>query len=321
MRQLSVYHDPFSRATQQPKIPDGKVTESLGFQTQAVGELSSNQDIVHILMYGGFDAGMIVRGETQANNFFTDPVNRSLIVGYTASNGLNWQGVSTSGGDALFLDKYSQWRLVSQGLKLSLLNPVEQDDGWWESVRVTEPLNSIDWNLHSKNASGDINGQGTCCPQGLIRGLEGLNVVNERSYATGLLRDLGKHTFTLHPQKDDHDFRQQSEVLKLAAGDVVFVSATDSVATFDDGSGNVQKLVEQTVDTSHDFIYIRIHGRTDPAARSRLHYNLISNQEIQFGAEERESRFQTRSSDIGGAMNSHMNAKKGSNVSADRVMS
>ena len=38
-RQLAVYHNPFSRATKQPKIPDGKVTESLGFQTQAVKEL------------------------------------------------------------------------------------------------------------------------------------------------------------------------------------------------------------------------------------------------------------------------------------------
>lgn len=319
MRQLSVYHDPFSRATKQPKIPDGKVTESLGFQTQAVGEMISNQNIVHCLLYGGIDAGLMFLGDTVSAAAYTG--SQSHVVGFTGSNGVDWASVGIGGGVIDMLDDYSQWRLVSQGLKLALLNPVEQDDGWWEAVRVTEPLATIDYILHTKDSSKDEGILGTVAPQGLLDRFANKNLVNERSYATGLLRDIHKHAFNLHPQKDEHDFSQQTDKYTLEASDVTVVNATDVVASLGIGRKNVQGLIEQVIDTSHDFLYIRIHGRTDNASRSRLHYNVVANQEIQFGIDEKESRYHTRSSNIGGAMDSHTTAKRGTNTAADVVMS
>lgn len=65
-RQLAVYHNPFSRATKQPKIPDGKVTESLGFQTQAVKELvpvTGGDGMLHLLMFAGQNCGLMVNGD------------------------------------------------------------------------------------------------------------------------------------------------------------------------------------------------------------------------------------------------------------------
>lgn len=306
-----MYHNPFSRATKQPKIPDGKVTESLGFQTQSVLETIGATDgdgVLHMLLYPGQDAGLIISGDQLSAAKF-GAGNKKNVVGFTGSSGLNWTGVTPTGGIAQYLDKYAQWRIVSQGLMLALLNPAEEDDGWWESVRITEPLNTIDYQLTTKDATGNNETSGTIAPTFLIEKLKTKNLVNERSYATGLLRDLNRHMFTLHAISDNHDFNQQSENHTLRDSDVTALAPFDNVLSFSDGSTGVQQMINRTIDKSFDMIYVRCYGRSG-TNKSRLHVNVVSNQEITFGIDERESRFHTGSHSVGSAMDAHVHASR-----------
>jgi hypothetical protein len=306
-RQLAMYHDPFSRATKQPKIPDGKANESLGFQTQAVLEAVASSSDLHFLLYPGQDAGLVIAGDLQSDGAFA--TQKYNVVGFTGSNGMNWNSVSTAGGIAAMQDNYAWWRCVSSGLRLSLLNPAEEDDGWWEAVRVTEPMETTDYQLTTKDTSANRTSQGTIAPTRLLNKMINRNLVNERSYTTGLLRDLKKHVFSLHGVKDEHDLRQQSEYHDFQADDITNFDSVDVVGTFDIGKGDIKDIINTVIDPGYDMIYIRVKGRSG-TNKSRLHVNVVSNQEITFGADERESRFHTASANIGPAMSEHIHAKR-----------
>lgn len=311
-RQLTMYHDPFSRATKQPKIPDGKVTESLGFQTQAVLEtvaVNGGDGILHFLLYPGTDAGLVISGDALSGGAFVTPANQNNVVAFTGSNGVDWSAISSTGGDVTDLDKYAQWRTVSAGLRLSLLNPQEEDDGWWEACRVIEANDPLDYDLTSKNSTANRSANGTIAPTRLLQNLKGKNLVNERSYATGLLRDVKNHVFSLHGIKDEHDFKEPQTTFTFTDADILAYNPVDIVGSFASGSANAMDYINQRIDPSYDMIYVRCYGR-NAGNLSRLHCNVVSNQEITFSNEERESRFHTASGSIGAAMNDHVHAKR-----------
>jgi len=324
-RQLAVFHDPFSRATKQPKIPDGKCTESVGFQTQAVKEVATSPahgGRMHILLYPGQDAGVVVTNSAEADAAYS--IWKHDVVGFTDSNNIDWSSLLTStGGTMEFDQRYALWRVVSQGLRLSLLNPAEEDDGWWEAVRVSVPIRTSDYMLCCKDAdpsTANRAAKGTVAPLGVISALTNDNLVNERSYTTGLLRDLKNHVFSLHSRRDDHDFKTQTSKHYLLGTVCQTEDATDHVMTFLDGADGPKNLVEKWIDQSQDMIYIRIHGRPDTGQSSRLHLNVVSNQEIQFHNNESESRFHTGSTDIGGHIDQHIAAKRLNGSASHMIM-
>jgi hypothetical protein len=322
VRQLAVYHNPFARTTKQPKIPDGKITESLGFQTQAVREFKfapAANGVLDLLLYPGQDAGLIAVGTLDSVNAFS--ANAAQVVGYTGSSGIDWSGFDgTANGLVTFKEKYSLWRIVSQGLKLSLLNPAEQDDGWFESIRVVPSMETDQYSLFTKDTGyGDRVNHGTVCPQELLNQMRTANLVNERSYSTGLLRDLKDMQFNLKGTLDHHDFRQQSENAYLYQADWTGYDAVNAHLPANDGRPNVADFVNQFIDPGYDMIYIRIHGRSD--SNTRLHVNVVSNQEIFFQNSERENRFHTGTVNIGSsAMSSHIQASKGDGSSANVII-
>lgn len=311
------------------------MTESLGFQTQAVGEFMGanstsapaiGSGMMHIMMFGGQNCGLIARGDVQGQHRSENTslplkgnnATRTRVVGFTGSNDVDWRGVNANGGTVKFEDEYAYWRLVSQGLRLNLLNSVEEDDGWWEAVRCKEPMNTLDWALMTRGSSTDQE-KGCLVPANLLSQSEYLDFVNENSYSTGLLRDLHKHTFTLNPILDRHDFEQQMEDLKLDTDDcgTEYVGNNGDMLTFNGGEHGAQRLINQTVDKGYDIIYIRIHGRA-AGSPTRLHYNITSNQEVVFPTMGRESRFQTSTAHVGN-MNDHSSARGQQNASAHTI--
>lgn len=311
-----MYHNPFSKATKQPKIPDGKVTESLGFSTQAVLEtqaIDSGNGILHFLLFPGQDCALVVSGDTFSNSTYV--TYKYLNVGFTGSNGINHAGVDGTGGTVIYEDDYANWRVVSAGLKLALLNPAEQDDGWYEACRITERLEASDYILGTKDGVKNDASNGTITPALLLERLKTRELVNERSYTTGLLRSLATKKFELHPQTDDHDMKQQTNTQELVNLDVSIDDTIDLVKTLSDGRLNNINLINRTIDKSFDMVYVRCHGRTNAGSPSRIHCNVISNQEITFGGNRREARFHTGSLNEP-MMDAHISAKKSSTVAA-----
>lgn len=305
-KQLEVFHDPFSAATSQPKIPDGKTTESLGISVQTVGEIvnevDGDADTMHLLLFAGQNTGLIAFDSNSG-------IAGTQIYGFEDAGGCDWTDVGGSGGNVSQNQEYGQWRVVSTGLRLSLLNAVEEDDGWFEAVRLNEPLQTLDYFLATvdRTIHGANNG---CIVPGFPAtraGFKTRTLSNEPSYVTGLLRDFENYQFDLHGKLDHHDFIQGKQNLYLET--TAISASTPFVSPFTgdftaDGYSSVYDVINQYIDPGYDMIYIRVHSRANTSANtalngSRLHYNLVSNQEITYQGDQRDSRYQTVSSNIG----------------------
>ena len=324
-RQLMVFHDPFDRATKQPKIPDGKCTESLGFSTQSVVQLSNKQyqDTVHILMFAGQNSGYVATHVAQTNlgtRFY-------YIPGFTGSGGPDWSFISNlDGGLIKQRDEYANWRVVSQGLQIKLMNAAEEDDGWWEAVRYSDALSTVNHALTTVDNSQNLSDDGTVAPVFEIDPEDGGNItkrsiVNEPSYATGLLRDLNKVQFNLHGRKDHHDFTSQMN--EIQSGPLMGVPAGQWEAIFKQGDVDAERIINQFIDDGYDMVYIRLHCRSNtgqsPYLGSRFHVNCVSNQEINFDSGQRESRYQTRSGNVGDQSEMHAGLRNSSNAAASII--
>ncbi|UNI72615.1 MAG: capsid protein [Avonheates virus SG_28] len=318
-RQLAMYYNPFAKVTNQPKIPDGKVGESLGFQTQSVREISNSpsgdsfNSRLHILLFPGLNVGAVVRGDAGAEAVYTADTNKINLVGFVGSNDLDFTAVDATGGLVSQTDFYGKWRTVSQGMKLTLLNPDEVNDGWWESIRVQWPQAIADYRISCRDLTTDKT-QGAVSPIGVIyKLLASGSMANEPSYATGVLRDIHKHRFDLHPTKDDHDFNDCLQSQILTGDDVASFDAVDQVATFRAGRDNPAEMLRSWIDNSYDMIYVRIHGR-QVAPPTKLHMNVVANQEILFTPGIREGRFHTPTENMD--MDEHTHVRRGDTNSA-----
>ena len=343
--QLHVLHDPFSAATSQPKIPDGKVNDSLGFSTQAVREFRNEEGIntLHMLLFAGSNTGLIVKG-LEDPNAATRGADY-LALGFTDSGGCNWKEIADSPpspGDVILggapktitpLEGYAMHRVVSCGMQLKLLNSVEEDDGWWEAVRVNEQFATEDYQLDQVDAAlGEQDSKGCVIPKGLLDKLTDRPLTNDPTYATGLLRDLERAQFELHGRLDYHDFRRRH-----ASDDVAFEDLDiEDPATgflpgefirFKEASDNAREIVDQYIDPSYDMVYLRLHCRERPggpltptAQGSRLHTNVVSNQEIYYNSTERDNRYHTMSPSVGSAAVSlHFQSRRANRLSAKLI--
>ena len=335
--QLHVFHNPFSSATKQPKIPDGKINESLGFSTQLVREIQNPEgfDVIHILLYAGMNAGAYVTEHDGTSG--AGAVNVGQVLGFTGSGSVDFSSYNPATMATFNVDntdRYGMWRTVSHGMQIKLLNPRERDDGWWEAIRITPDHANTDWYLTTANndtlASLTSIDNLTVSPSGLLRELDGMpgrliqqNIVNEKTYNTGLLRDLHRVQFELHGKKDYHDFIQMRRRILVPAGDID-ASAGD-IVRIQAGRDSMYDIINKYTDQSYDMIYLRLYCRSNDPSNpvqngSRFHINVTANQEINFNSTEREARFMTSTGTIGADnMSMHSQVRRNQRTSANVV--
>jgi len=117
---------PFSVATSQPKIPDGKVASSLSRRLQKVCQLhnAAGEDTLHIVMVPSLGVCGAVYGSDD------DKGARSF-----SPIGFSGQTVGLQGGEigdqgkVKNLSGISHWRIVSQAMKFQLNATEEENDG------------------------------------------------------------------------------------------------------------------------------------------------------------------------------------------------
>lgn len=309
--ELAVMHDPFSKATTQPRIPDGKATHSLGERHQAVFEIAPDpigSGIISLVVYPGLGAGLAVYG---ASAIPVIPTGGPAVVGYGDFGDAQFSSLGALATDADLslenLDRIGRWRLVSQALNLKLLNPAEEDDGWWEAIRIKTPMLESDYCVAPKNNdwSNGYNGNNLCLAPRNVPGLfaQSTSLADEPGYTTGLLRDLHKVNFDLRPTADEVEFNDYAEVHNLPSladtdpdncwGTSPAVhnalTPTDWFG-FRDGNTHANRCIRGHIDFGHDMVYLRLHCRTE-AGPSRFLAHLVSNSEVIYGNTEKESRY------------------------------
>jgi len=221
----SSFLDPFDGKISQPKILDGSVTRSSGLKFRSTGNITLDAagGDNFICLHPGLSNGIGWGTDSFPNTNTKYPTHLG-----TTSDRTNVRRV----------------RMVSSALKLSLLNSSDDNEGYWEAIRVpVEGLTLFD----------------TIAPNGedyLVKPTTIFsNFANYSTFQTGRLRDLHRFLFKLNSVAPDHPFTEILPALTVPT-------------------------VDQCYDKNFDMIVIRLVGRIDAVTPSMIQYDHISNQEI-----------------------------------------
>lgn len=301
---VSVSHflNPFSSANVQPKIPDGKVNTSIG-QTLTIVREHFNvgpSNMMHGLLFPGMGGGFMMLDcqEFNGTQISSPKYSTDAAFSYTTENGMQVLQAK---------EEYHSWRIVSQGVNFQLINPAEQDDGWYECCRLTDITSLFDYEIRQHDNT-PFRGRSCFLPYWLCGNIAQSNIADEPTYETGLLKNIHKKNFNLHQVKDDVDFTQVCSPTSIEGGVEVgdgLMAGTPFVVALGAGGTNPGEAygmqnynaIRNFNDFSYDAIYFRFHCR-DAATPTRLLTHVKCNQEIQYSHESGLSRFQTQTKRI-----------------------
>lgn len=302
-KSLAIYTNPFSAVNGNSKIPDGKAIHSVGCRVRVSAQLHNSTvsifppDTLHILMYPGLTQGMVVWGDDSdygTRGFTAYAYNDHSTFDFTNI----WNNGNIAPGIAENNDNINRWRVVSQGLKLSLLNTDEENDGFWEAIRYTDGMKANEFGFYS----GDNLGQVQKCVFGpdhsMYSRLASKSLANSPTYCTGALKNIDKTVFELQPQTEDHDFRVVNRQYAFDLDDLASISGNNDYITMQNDTPQNQLVHQALIDDAYDCLYIRIHCRPNNdqtnSNGSRILAHLISNQEVCYDEDQNEAKFMTR---------------------------
>lgn len=349
---IAVFHNPFSKATQQARIPDGKATASLGTRVQAVKNFIPIDDTyfntMHCLLVPGLNNGLFIYGVNSDQSGRPD----FQCLGFSGHGNLQqnlngsagaWPTDATGDGGDIELKQVNalaKWRLVSQGLNIKLVNNNESNDGWFEAVRINQVKDLSDWQVSTINDSNNNSAAGVMPSTAFMTTLiQDTELINEASYQSGLLKDIHRHIFCNQPIEDtpftelreNYKLRTNSDTADvggLDAGTDVYTDGPGIPAAgvggryyqLNKGSARANELVKAMVDQHHDIIYIRLHCRdaAEPptSARSQVLFHLCANHEIMYDSSREVSKYM-KPGETDSSWPAQMAAKKANPAAAD----
>ena len=129
VRQLTVYRYPFSTATSNPKIPDGKLTQSIGYRWMHSTTIDAPNMLfilAPLFMTVGISCPVTENNDVVQTlyNWHTNVPESSVTTHVGTNRTLNYNGA------------IGRWRVVSQALKLKCINSDDMNDGHWEAIRI-----------------------------------------------------------------------------------------------------------------------------------------------------------------------------------------
>lgn len=260
---LAVMRNPFSTATTTPKVGDGKIGHSVGSREGIAVQVSDPNGEICFILSPGLNSSLQAitnnkQGETPDIEYFDNTLDQQL-----------------SNTGKKLPSNPDRYRLVSAGVRLTCINNSENNNGWFEAIRVP-----MSYSTDAPTAKDDTDIDLVGSTFDVITGNVGNMVVNpdcesklrisrswaiHPSYVTGKLRNLEKHLFYLQPTGD------RDVVLNL-----------DSTTQFD---------------KSFDVVMIRIHAAasTDATQQLTVMAHCVSNWELNFDANNPRSRYHSPS--------------------------
>lgn len=229
---------------------------------------------------------------------------------------------------------FSSWRVVSQGMRLELTNDDQTNNGWFEAVRFNWRRDNSDLGLTQLDGTTNpAQAYGVAPTVKLGKYCATMDMVEQPGYTSGLLKDIGKVQFDLHPKSSHHDpvlmdkriplrynsaITRSNEFVDNLAGDPApYVQPEfDDIKgiknfknfEFDTSSVAANQVKDSYVDPNMDWMYIRVHCR-NPATSgggsassggpigtsigSSFMMNIIQNVEMSFSPESDFATFQT----------------------------
>lgn len=235
-----ILFNPFLQTREQPKLLDGKVSRSAGIKLRASGTVTcSSNGPTWICLFAGY---------SHTINF----ASNVELVGYPQF----FNGHVENGGNRAAIHSL---RVVSAGVRLSLMNNSEESEGLWESVRI--PVTEEDFESNNPDV-GHLN---------VLNVMAGDHDLSSHvSYVRGDLKDVHNYMFKLNSMDTEHQFK------KIAN------------ATPDQYNTNGWHF-----DQAFDAVLIKITGRRDAGTPSVVMYDSVSNQEVIYNENTNVARLMT----------------------------
>lgn len=289
---LAVMRNPFSTAVPSPKVMDGRAALSSSERANTSFPLTSSGGKMTILLIPGYTCPAAVYFDG-GDGTTADP---KYGCGFFAEE---HRLTKTTTGVAKANTSADKFRLVSAGMRVSAINNSENNNGWFEAIRINPSWSTGDFGLAAiPNQSTKV----------VIPGIERLELglcnfdnttwANSPSYITGKLRDLHKHMFYLQTQ-DDREFTKIAESVEV---DVTAVSGQSLDAINATKGGD--DLVTQSFDTVFDMIALRIHTTpsSSTALQASVHIHTVHNFENIYDPANGLARFHTPTMSFPGAV-------------------
>lgn len=296
-KHMHVVMNPFSQATQHPKLPDGSVPSSLSRRlrnTQSfTASTSGYTDILVSPTFGNvatFFAGSMVN---------LTGVGWLGTPGQTAGITSNLVGAGPYSMSAA--GNIAKQRIVSQAIRLTQINNDEENDGWYECCRIVLPKTPTHFLIgNMDNSTTAMNGvkPAVLAPDRTIElgYLNSLPLVEQPGYTSGMLKDLKNKEFRLQPIGCECHMNEAYKIVDMFHGTGtsadINVDANDRWGNFNATSKSVDVL-ELGLDDSWDYVLVRIHGRQVAASPSSFIIEGIQNVEFCFSPNSDLATFMT----------------------------
>jgi hypothetical protein len=217
---------------------------SLGRKVTAVKEfLAEDQgagSIIEFLLYAGLRNTVYAKGAGDGN---------ARVMPFDASHAAMKRVGTKVVQDPT--NAIGQWRSVSCGLKLTLVNNADENDGWWEACRFASTKGDRIFDVRNFDSNVVVeDGQVIAVPrdnqpdalvylQGATAGTA--QMTENPTYMTGKLRDIHKYMFKTRPHSTDHDFQRLKR-------EYLYQDATE-----------LSLMLDDMIDYDYDFVFIRLH--------------------------------------------------------------
>ena len=223
--------DPFNVSFPQPKILDGSQTRSSGLKFRQTGQLTltGNASPTYVVLFPGLSSGLTYKLNAADGNPYVTTNPFPTFLGTTTDR-----------------DNVRRTRIVSSGLKLSLLNSSDDNEGYWEAIRI--PVEKSEFVDFTAPVGEDYRLK-------INVGFVPADFANYNTFQTGRLRDLDRFMFKLNSIAPDHPW--------------VTVLPGSSAPTVGD-----------CLDNTFDMIVIRMYGRIDAVTPSTIQYDYVQNMEV-----------------------------------------
>lgn len=296
----AAYVNPFSSLTSQPKIPDGKASESVGLTFRNISEVNAGSSTAPttFLLVPALGYGVAIANDSESLANFSSASNAINLRKFNAAPGTFAFSSALTGivpaKTLIQMDKQAiaHWRLVSMGMRISLLNNVESDDGWFEASQLVYDDTTDDWKITPFRALAGFDSTHMLAPTGQMQQVVNEDLSNERTFKTGLLRDLHKYVWRCAPCKEDHDFIDLHGSYYTAT-DEALVNTTDKVMSFESGAITPKSIIKEVIDSSFQMVVVRCHGRGPTNNPSRYHVDSQGNYEFIYANDSSMSKFHT----------------------------
>lgn len=266
------------------KLHDGACVESHGRQFRSVKPvaltLAPFSYDFHLFAGLGMNATTSLKGDSA-----TDASLTQFNYGSKGFGSANLQVIPGAGNTVnrrvTYSGTVSKWRMLSVGMKLSLLNNDDDNEGWFEVIRTNRRVTDDDIQMIDTNDEDIPIGPGSDVYTLLNpdRMADGIEFANDASYIAGPLKDLKNHQFVLRKTDDEHNF--------IALQDVYTVNATidplgNRTADINFATALTTEVHRHFIDPSFDQLTVRIHGRNagGGGASTTVLVETVSNMEI-----------------------------------------